>query len=60
MGYLSQQKSINDETVCEALLRGSVVASFGVEAFSLNRLAVLKKAEIEKRLAELKTMIRIR
>lgn len=60
MGYLSQQKSINDETVCEALLRGSVVASFGVEAFSLNRLAVLKKEEIEKRLAELKTMIRIR
>jgi len=60
MGYLSQQKSINDETVCEALLRGSVVASFGVEAFSLNRLAVLKKEEIEKRLAELKTMMRIR
>ncbi len=59
MGYLSQQERINDETVCEALLRGSVVASFGVEAFSLDRLAVLKKEEIETRLAELKAMIRM-
>ena len=59
MGYLSQQARINDVTVCEALLRGSVVASFGVEAFSLNRLSVLKKNEIETRLAELKAMIRI-
>lgn len=59
MGYLSQQPEINDNTICEALLRGSVVASFGVEAFSLNRLALLKNEEIEKRLKELKAMIRI-
>lgn len=59
LGYLSQQKTINDATVCEALLRGSVVASFGVEAFSLNRLTLLKEKEIEQRLTELKSMIRI-
>ncbi len=59
MGYLSRLDRLDDASVCEALLRGSVVASFGVEAFSLNRLELLKKSEIEHRIAELKAMIRV-
>ena len=59
LGRLSSQDRISDDTVCEALLAGAVVASFGVEAFSLNRLEMLKRAEIDARLDDLKTMIRI-
>jgi sugar/nucleoside kinase (ribokinase family) len=59
MGYLTQQDRVDDKTVCEALLYGSVVASFNVEAFSLNRLELLDKQAIDARLAALKAMIRI-
>lgn len=59
MGHLARQDRIDDKTVCEALLYGSVVASFNVEAFSLNRLELLDKPAIDQRLAELKAMIRI-
>lgn len=59
LGSLSRQGRVDDATVFEALLFGSVVASFGVEAFSLNRLEMLNNAEIEQRLKELKNMIRI-
>jgi hypothetical protein len=38
---------------------GSVVASFGVEDFSLDRLARLKHEEIEARAAEFRKMARI-
>lgn len=59
LGFLAQQDRIDDKTVCEALLLGSVVASFNVEAFSMNRLEVLNKAAIEERLEALKKMIRV-
>ncbi len=59
LGFLSQQARINDHTIRTALLYGSVVASFGVEAFSLNRLALLAHDEIEARAGELRNMIRV-
>ncbi len=59
LGALSRQGRIDDASVYEALLCGSVVASFGVEAFSLNRFEALKEAEIQSRLSELKAMIRM-
>jgi sugar/nucleoside kinase (ribokinase family) len=59
MGCLASLDAIDDRTVCEALLVGSVVASFNVEAFSLNRLEMLDKQAIAERLETLKTMIRI-
>lgn len=42
-----------------SLLLGAVVASFAVEAFSLDRLASLQSGEIEKRLGLLCEMIRV-
>jgi len=57
MGYLAQKGRSDMKTLREALLYGSVMASFGVESFSLERLETLTSAEIEARLAELKAMI---
>ena len=49
MGYLSSVNKINFEVLRKAVVYGSVMASFNVEAFSLKRLQTLKKADIEKR-----------
>ena len=59
MGYLAKQGEVTDRTVKEALLCGSVVASFGVEAFSLESLESLTAEQIEDRLGELKKMIEL-
>ncbi len=59
MGYLAKQGEVNERVVKEALLCGSVVASFGVEAFSLERLESLTVEQIDGRLAELKQMIQL-
>ncbi|MFU8781081.1 MAG: PfkB family carbohydrate kinase [Kiritimatiellia bacterium] len=58
LGYLASRGSVDDRTVRQALLYGSVIASFGVEAFSLERLAGLSPADIEERAASLREMIR--
>lgn len=57
MGYLAEKGEITDQNVKEALLCGSVVASFGVEAFSLDNLKSLTADQIDARLKELKQMI---
>jgi sugar/nucleoside kinase (ribokinase family) len=59
MGYLAGKGEVPDANVKEALLCGSVVASFGVEAFSLESLKDLTMEQIEARLEELKSMTRI-
>jgi len=59
MGYLAGKGEVTDANVKEALLCGSVVASFGVEAFSLESLETLTSEQIEARLEELKSMTRI-
>jgi len=47
------------QAVKKALLTGSVVASFGVEQFSLDRMKTLTSEQIAARLAELTAMISI-
>ena len=49
MGYLAGSGRIDDTTVRRALLYGSVMASFTVEDFSINRFLKLKKKDIEAR-----------
>ena len=46
MGYLAGSGRIDDTTVRRALLYGSVMASFTVEDFSINRFLKLKKKDI--------------
>jgi len=49
MGYLSNVQNVNEETLRRAMIFGSVMASFNVEDFSINRLRSLKYKEIERR-----------
>ena len=58
LGYLASRGDIKSQTVRSALLYGSVIASFGVEAFSLERFANLTPVDIEERASRLRAMIR--
>jgi hypothetical protein len=49
VGYLAGQPRVDDETLRRAMIMGSVLASFNVEAFSLERLRTLTAAEIQTR-----------
>jgi sugar/nucleoside kinase (ribokinase family) len=49
MGYLAATNNLTDETIRKATVFGSVMASFTVEDFSLNRLRQLEWVEIEER-----------
>jgi len=49
MGYLASTNNLSDETIRKATVFGSVMASFTVEDFSLNRLRKLSWLEVEDR-----------
>jgi sugar/nucleoside kinase (ribokinase family) len=49
MGYLAGAGKINDTTLRSAMVYGSVMGSFVVEKFGVDRLRTLKRAEILKR-----------
>ncbi|MCE1229561.1 MAG: PfkB family carbohydrate kinase [Firmicutes bacterium] len=58
LGHLASTGSLSLEDLKEALLRGTVMASFTVEAFGTERLAAVTQAQIQERLAAFKAMIR--
>jgi sugar/nucleoside kinase (ribokinase family) len=58
-GYLASQDALDAVTVRRALVYGSVMASFTVEDFSLNRLARLKQPEIAERYAAFHDLVRL-
>ena len=49
MGYLAGTKDLSDATLRRAMVYGSVMGSFTVERFGLDRLRVLKRSEIHAR-----------
>lgn len=49
MGSLALAGKVTPSAICQAMIDGSVMASFGVEAFSVNRLTCLKQSEIKQR-----------
>lgn len=51
MGALAESGTADEEAVRQAMQYGSVTAAFGVEEFSLERLAVLDRARIDDRLS---------
>lgn len=57
IGSLSTAESISPASIRAAMVHGSVTASFGVEAFSLERLAELTIAQIHERSAHLRSML---
>lgn len=52
MGYLASVGKLNKDTFRKAVIYGSVMASFCVEDFSVNRIKRLTKPQIEKRYRE--------
>ena len=56
MGCLAQSRRWSESNIKKAVIYGSIMASFNVEDFSLNRLRRLKQAEIEKRFKEFKKL----
>lgn len=49
MGYLATARKVDDAALRRAMVYGSVMGSFAVEKFGLDRLRALKKAEIGAR-----------
>lgn len=56
MGYLSKNGEVNDVTIRQAVIYGSAMASFNVEAFSLDRIRSLKADDISSRYKEFKAL----
>lgn len=56
MGYLAKTLDFDNANIRKAIIFGSVMASFNVEDFSLNRLKKLKYPEIEKRYREFRRL----
>ncbi|MFQ5579340.1 MAG: PfkB family carbohydrate kinase [Nitrospiria bacterium] len=56
MGYLSKHGALNDATIRQAVIYGSAMASFNVEAFSLDRLRSLTDEDITSRYKDFKAL----
>ncbi|SNB44884.1 PfkB family carbohydrate kinase [Geobacter sp. DSM 9736] len=56
MGYLASTGDLSDDGLRRAIVFGSVMASFNVEDFSLNRLKSLQHREIEERYRNFKNL----
>ena len=58
LGYLSAQGRTDFDTLRQALVRGTVAASFAIEDFSVRRVEKLTRAEIDQRVNEFVRMLR--
>jgi sugar/nucleoside kinase (ribokinase family) len=56
VGYLAKAGGLDDATIRKAVIYGSVMASFNVEDFSLNRLKSLSSSEIQQRYHAFKSL----
>ena len=59
MGYLASEGRFDFASLQKAMAYGTVVASFSLEAFGLDRMRTLKFDEINKRLAQFQQMARV-
>jgi cytidine kinase len=57
MGYLAEQNNFDPKTLKEALAYGTLVASFTVEDFSLDRLTQINREDLDQRMKEYKRML---
>ena len=59
MGYLAQAESLDAGTLRRAAVYGSAVASFTVQAFGVERLKSLTRAEVEERCREFRRLTEV-
>ena len=58
IGFLATQKNISESALQQAMIYGTVTASFAVESFSIDKLAAITRQNLNKRLVEFMKMIR--
>ncbi|MFQ5911700.1 MAG: PfkB family carbohydrate kinase [Nitrospinota bacterium] len=56
MGYLASHGEVNHENFRRAIIYGSTLASFNVQAFSADRLRTLTRQEVEERAQKFKSL----
>ncbi len=56
MGYLASCAEANDDELRRGIVFGSVVASYNVEKFSLDRLREISRTDIDRRFGEFRTL----
>ena len=56
MGHLARADDVKDSTLRQAIIFGSVMASFNVEAFSLGKLSALTKTDIDTRFEQFRKL----
>jgi hypothetical protein len=56
IGYLARQGSLDNRSLRQAIIFGSVVASFTVEKFSLDRLREISRDDLESRYREFRSL----
>ena len=63
MGYLaaahSKDMNVSIDSIQQALAHGTVIASFAIESFGLDRLAELSKEEVAKRYTDFQEMVKV-
>jgi len=59
MGYLASEDRVDPDALRRAMVYGSVMASFTVEDFSLNRLLRLERAEVADRYRDFRELMRV-
>lgn len=59
LGYLASTGDMSEETIRRAVIYGTVIASFNVEDFSLNRQRSLMHSEINHRYSEIQRSVQI-
>jgi sugar/nucleoside kinase (ribokinase family) len=57
MGYLAEQGNWNPQTLKQALAYGTIVASFNVEDFSLDRMQKIGRQDLEERMKAYRQML---
>ncbi|HEX7009713.1 MAG TPA: PfkB family carbohydrate kinase [Phycisphaeraceae bacterium] len=58
MGYLASTDRVDLPAIKRAMAYGTIVASFNIESFSLNRLKEISRRDIDRRLSEYADIIR--
>jgi sugar/nucleoside kinase (ribokinase family) len=59
MGYLARCAKLNKTNIYQGIIWGSIMASYNVEGFSLNRLRSLKDKDLKKRYQDFKKIRRV-
>ncbi|OHB91707.1 MAG: hypothetical protein A3E75_00850 [Planctomycetes bacterium RIFCSPHIGHO2_12_FULL_51_37] len=58
MGYLAKMGNASTENLRQAVVYGTILASFNVEGFSIERLQQINMADVEARRRQFASMVR--